>query len=92
MLIALIMDGGLLLEVNMVQEFVAKAQVYKSSVKTAVHYVEHSHHHMIKSGVVIYTGADEAVRKKMAKGALVPLKPWIATPGLVRVPWSMLQA
>ncbi|KAG6859909.1 hypothetical protein C0995_002059 [Termitomyces sp. Mi166 len=42
MLMVLICDGGLTLDVNTVEEFVAKAKAYKSSIKTAAHYLEHS--------------------------------------------------
>ena len=61
MLMALIIDEGLLLEVNTVLEFVADAWAYKNSVKTAVHYVGHSHHCAMKSGIVAHTQADDAV-------------------------------
>ena len=43
MIMALIMDGGLMLEVKTIKEFVAEAWAYKNSVKMAVHYVGHSH-------------------------------------------------
>ena len=71
--------------------YLAKAQAHKSSVKTVVYYVGCSHHHMIKSGIVTHTQADEVVCKEVAKGVMVPLKPWIAVPGISGVPWSTPQ-
>ncbi|KAH0580371.1 hypothetical protein H2248_001872 [Termitomyces sp. 'cryptogamus'] len=41
-LVALICNGGLVLEVNIVKEFVSEAKAHKSSIKTAAHYLEHS--------------------------------------------------
>ena len=70
MLMALIMDGGLSPEVNTVQEFVAKAQAYKSSVKTAAHYVGRSHHRIVKGRIVTHTQTDEVVCKEVVKGAM----------------------
>ena len=61
LLMTLIVDGGLSLEMNMVQKFVAKAWGYKNSMKTAMHYVGCSHHCTMKSGVVAHTWADKAV-------------------------------
>ncbi|KAG6901012.1 hypothetical protein C0995_002434 [Termitomyces sp. Mi166 len=45
MLVVLIHDGGLALEVNTVEEFVAEAKAYKNSIKMAAHYLEHSLKH-----------------------------------------------
>ncbi|KAG6887880.1 hypothetical protein C0995_012002 [Termitomyces sp. Mi166 len=42
MLVVLICDGGLASEVNIIEEFMAKAKAYKNSIKTAAHYLEHS--------------------------------------------------
>ena len=64
----------------------AKAWAYKSSVKTVAHYVGHRHHCTIKSGIVTHTQANEAVHKEVEKRAVVPLKPWIAAPGILGVP------
>ena len=64
----------------------AKAWAYKSSVKTVAHYVGHSHHCTIKSGIVTHTQANEAVHKEVAKGAVAPLKPWVVVPVLTGVP------
>ncbi|KAG5338615.1 hypothetical protein C0989_006814 [Termitomyces sp. Mn162] len=40
MLVALIHDGGLAPKVNTVKEFILEAKTYKSSIKTAAHYLE----------------------------------------------------
>ena len=75
MLMALIIDGGLSLEVNTVQKFMAKARAYESSMKIAVHYVGCSYHCTIKSRIITHTWADEVVHKEVAKRVVVPLKP-----------------
>ena len=54
MLMALIIDGGLALEVNIVEEFMAEAQAYENSVKIVAHYVGHSCNCMLCSGTVAY--------------------------------------
>ncbi|KAG6860396.1 hypothetical protein C0995_011643 [Termitomyces sp. Mi166 len=40
MLVALIWDGGLAAKVNTIEEFVAEAKAYKTSIKTVAHYLE----------------------------------------------------
>ena len=42
MLLALIIDGGLIPEVNIVEEFVTEARAYKSSVKIVAQYLGHN--------------------------------------------------
>ena len=58
---ALIIDGGLALEVNTVKEFVAEAWAYENSVKTAVHYIGHSYNCTLQSRIVAYKQADKMV-------------------------------
>ena len=78
MLLALIMDRGLAPEVNTVKEFVVEARAYESSVKTAVHYLEHNQNHASHSGPMVHKCVDKVVCREMAWGTLVPLKPWVA--------------
>ncbi|KAG5352827.1 hypothetical protein C0989_000278 [Termitomyces sp. Mn162] len=42
MLVVLICNGRLAPKVNTVKEFVSEAKVYENSIKTAMHYLEHS--------------------------------------------------
>ena len=70
----LIVDGSLLPEVNTVQEFVTKAQAYKTSVKTVAHYVGCSCHCILKSGTVAHTWVDKVVCREVAWSAGAPLK------------------
>ncbi|KAG5333656.1 hypothetical protein C0989_005147 [Termitomyces sp. Mn162] len=42
MLVALICNGRLAPKVNTIEEFALEAKAYKNSIKTAVHYLEHS--------------------------------------------------
>ena len=51
MLLALIMDGGLALEVNIVK-FVTKARAYESSIKMTVHYLEHNQNCALGCGAI----------------------------------------
>ena len=61
MLIALIIEGGLALEVNTIEEFVAKTWAYKNSMKTVAHYVECSCNCTLHSGIVAHKQANKTV-------------------------------
>ena len=75
MLMTLIIEGVLALEANTIKEFVAKDQAYENSIKTAVHYVGHSHNCMLHSRIVAHKQAYKAVWKELEWGTVVPHKP-----------------
>ena len=91
MLMTLIIDEGLSPEMNTIQKFVAEAQAYENSVKTAVYYVGHSYHCTMKSRIVAHTWVGDAGYKEVVKGALALLKPQLAILTVTGVPWSTPQ-
>ncbi|KAG5336988.1 hypothetical protein C0989_011291 [Termitomyces sp. Mn162] len=67
MLVALVCNGRLAPKVNTVEEFVSEAKAYKSSIKTAVHYPEHSKKSWLQQQLLLATVQSLAIRTALAK-------------------------